>query len=163
MTQGQELVKQPEPLTPAELEAAYGAILDGTPVAQFATDPEIVSRSILERILSADTFEEAFRPQELEGWQSYVGQPCRVLGFRFNQSTKRADNGKVSASVYAVVDLALIDANGEAAQEVTVSCGGRNVLAQLVTMRQNGWMGRTVRLIAKETAEGNTALWLEAA
>lgn len=163
MAEGQELAKTHEPLTPHDLEAAYGAILDGKPVAQFDTDPEIVSRRILERILAADSFEEAFRPQELDGWQVYVNRPVRVIDFHLNPSTKKSENGKVTASVYAVVDLLLIDPNGEAGDEVTVSCGGRNVLAQLVTMRQNGWMDRTVKLTAKQTGEGNTALWLEAA
>jgi hypothetical protein len=137
--------------TPVEIEQAVAAIMDGQPLPAIG-DPEIVSRAILERILAAETFEEAFRPQQLTGWREYLDQPVQVRDFRLNRSGY--ENG---SPVYAVVDLTVLE-TGEA---VTVTCGGRNVLMQLVRALQKGWLDRPVRLTAKKTAEGFEALWLE--
>ena len=138
-----------------DLEMAYAAILDGEPIPA-SGDPEVISRAIVERILGAETFEEAFSPQELKGWQELVDVPVRVLGFKLNPST--AASGGTGPSVYAVVDLVVL----ETGEQETVTCGGRNVLAQLVKALEKGWLGNPIRLIAKPTAEGNTALWLQA-
>ncbi len=120
-------------------------------------DPEAMSRAIMERILAAESFEDVFTQQSLTPWRSMLDVPVVVRGVHFNRSTIEGEG----APVYAVVDL--VDPNGEAQ---TVTCGGRNVLAQLVKGLQEGWLvdeRRPVKLIENKTAAGYGALWLEAA
>lgn len=142
-----------------DLERAYAAILDGAPIPT-AGDPEVVSRAIVERILAADTFEEAFKPQELEAWADLVGVPVRVVDFHLNPTQFTPGEGGQGASVYAVVDLELVGQEDQGIK--TVTCGGRNVLAQLVKMAERGWSEHVVTIISKPTAEGYNALWLQA-
>lgn len=139
----------------AQLEAVYEAITDGKPLPN-AADPEQVSRAILERIMAAETFEEAFAPQaKIPAWRDrFLDKPVRVTDVHFNRST--IEGGQ--SAVYAVVDL--VDSDG--VQE-TVTCGGRNVLVQLLKMLEKGWTDQTVMLTSKKTSEGYTVLWLEAA
>lgn len=118
-----------------------------------AADPEAMSQAIMERILGASSFEEAFTQQDLTPWRSLLEVPVYVRDVHFNRS------GYEGQAVYAVCDLELADGSES---KVTVSCGGKNVLAQLVAMLKNGWQGNPVRLIANRTGEGFDALWLEA-
>lgn len=145
-----EMAKQP---SKKDLETAYAAILDGAAIP-VASDPEAVSRAILERIFASDTFEEAFAPQQLEGWREYLDVPVLVQEFHLNPS-----GFEQGSSVYAVVDIVRVDTG----EQLTVSCGGRNVLAQLVQMLRHGWFDRAVKLTSKTTSEGYQALWLVAA
>lgn len=142
---------------PKEIERAFSVIL-GDEELPSASDPEIVTRAIVERIMAAETFDQAFQPQQLESWQQYKGEPVVVRSFKLNRTSFEETAG---APVYAVCDLVL--GSGEV---VTVTCGGRNVLAQLVKMLQKGWLDNAeyaVKLDAKKTGEGYTALWLVAA
>ena len=146
----------------AQLEAAYAAILDGTElpgdltVGGKAADPELVSRQIVERLLAAETFEELFQPQSVPAWRDMMDVPVFVRDVKLNRSTIAGSTG---APVYAVCELERLDN----ASRVTVTCGGRNVLAQLVKAMEKGWLDRPVKLIGKPTGEGYTALWLQAA
>lgn len=135
----------------AELELIHRAILGEAELPP--SDPQAMSRAIMERILSAETFEQAFTQQSLTPWRSMLGVPFFVKHVHFNRS------GFENQAVYAVVDLEPA-AGGEA---VSVTCGGQNVLAQLVTMLEQGWQDKAVRMIENDTAEGYKALWLEAA
>ncbi len=137
-----------------KLDVVYAAIM-GDVELPAAADSEAMSRAIVERIMSAETFDEAFRPQQLESWQEYLDQPVLVRDVHFNRSAFEDGQG---APIYAVVDIVLRD--GEV---VTVTCGGRNVLTQLVKMLQKGWQDQPVKLNARKTGEGYTALWLVAA
>jgi len=139
----------------AQIELAARAIMDGTVDDSFRSDPEVASRMILERILNAETFEEAFAPQTLDSWRDMLEIPVRVTDLRFNRSGFTGQG----SPIYAVVDLIRLD-TGEAK---TVTCGGRNVLAQLLTGLKFGWFGENghaVSMSAKPTADGNTVLWL---
>lgn len=135
----------------AQLEQIRGAILDGDPLP-FVSDPEVMSRAIAERILGSETFEEAFTAQSLPAWRELEGVPVIVRDVRFNRS------GFEGQSLYAVVDIAPVD---QTLPPTTVSCGGKNVMAQLYVMVKNGWQDRPVQLISKRTTEGYDALWLE--
>jgi hypothetical protein len=139
--------------TKKELAAAYSAILDGEPLAAGGyADPDVISRAIVERILQAETFEDAFSPQDLTAWNELLGVPCKVQSFHLNPTGYEG----AGSSVYAVVDIVRTD-TGEA---LTVTCGGRNVLAQLVKMLEKGWFEHPVQMTAKGTSEGFQALWL---
>jgi hypothetical protein len=136
-----------------QLAAAYAAILDGEKLPTIG-DPEVMSRMILERILKAETFDEAFKPQTLDSWRDYLDVPVTVQEFHLNPS-----GYEQGSSVYAVVDLKRLDDGAG----LTVTCGGRNVLAQLVKMLEQSWTDKPVKLTAKTTGEGYQALWLVAA
>jgi hypothetical protein len=120
-------------------------------------DPAVVSRSIMERILESTTFEETFSARELEAWRDYEGVPVTINSWHLNPSSVEGDEG--GSGVYAVVDLTRMD-DGE---HIAVTCGGANVLAQLVTATRNGWLDRPVKLTSNKTRAGYSALWLEAA
>lgn len=135
-----------------QIAVATRAILDGEIDEGFQSDPEVVSRMILERILNAETFEDAFAPQTLDPWrEALMDVPVQVAEFRFNRS-----GFKAGSPIYAVVDLTRLDTG----EQVTVTCGGRNVLAQLLVALKNGWTDRPVAMTSKETSEGNQVLWL---
>ncbi len=120
-------------------------------------DPEVVSRAIMERILAAETFEEAFQPQSLPSWGSdFLGVPVFVRDIRLNKSTVKGGTGP---SVYAVVDIA----DAVKGDVHTVTCGGRNVLVQLIKMLEKDWLNKPVKMTERPTAEGYNVLWLEAA
>lgn len=141
----------------AQLERAVAAILDGTPLP-FSSDPEAVSRGILERILTADSYDEIFKPQSLDAWREHLGRPAEVIGFHLNPTSFESENEESpSSSVYAVVDLVWLDDS----EPATVTCGGRNVMMQLVQALRKGLLPARVKLSGKRTGEGYQALWLE--
>ena len=135
----------------AQLQVIADAIL-GRGELPPAADPEAMSRAIIERILSAESFEQAFTQQDLTPWRSMLDVPVYVRDVHFNRS------GYEGQAVYAVCDLELV----EGGERVTVTCGGRNVMAQLVAGLKNGWLDNPIRMIANRTGEGFDALWLEA-
>jgi hypothetical protein len=144
-------------LSEEDYATALTAILDGTPIPNIGTgDPAAVSRAIAERIAKSETFEEAFAPQDLDAWTNYIGVPVFVQDFHLNPTGFLVEG---QPSVYAVADIANV-ADGDVK---TVTCGGRNVLMQLVKMKQKGWMDNPVVLVSKRTAEGYDALWLQSA
>ena len=121
-------------------------------------DPEAMSRAIMERILAAESFEDAFTQQNLTPWRSMLDRAVMVRDVHFNRSTIDG----AGQSIYAVVDL--VDA--DTGESISVTCGGANVLSQLVVGLQQGWLideKRPVKLIENKTAAGYGALWLEAA
>jgi len=140
----------------AQIELAARAILDGTVDDSFKSDPEIASRMILERILNAETFEDAFAPQTLDSWRDMLDVPVRVTDIRFNRSSFQGQG----SPIYAVADLVRLDTG----EQTTVTCGGRNVLMQLVSALKHGWLAtHAVAMTARPTADGNTVLWLNTA
>jgi len=145
----------------AQLELAYAAILDGKEIPAMG-DPEVISRQIAERILAAETFEEAFQAQNLTAWKDkFLNVPVFVRDIRLNPSGFKNEKGKGGSSVYAVVDVQPVKDSGELGDTEAVHTGGRNVLIQLMKMLEKGWTDKPVRMIAKDTTEGYEALWLE--
>ena len=141
----------PGAASPEHLQMAYAAILDGVPLPA-TVDPEVMSRAIIERIMHAETFDEVFRPQELEAWrEAYLDVPVKVKGFHLNAS----GFDESGSAVYAVVDLVTPDGELD-----TVTCGGRNVLVQLVKALEKGWLDRPVKMVERPTASGFKTLWL---
>lgn len=142
-----------------QLQQAYNVIM-GTEEAPRFADPEALSLAILQRIMEAETFEQAFTAQKLVPWRELLELPVFVQDVKFNRSTFESGEGSASSPLYAVVDLTRAD-DGE---PVTVTCGGRNVLVQLIRGMQKGWLqDKPVKMIEKPTSEGFKVLWLEAA
>lgn len=141
----------------AQLAKIY-EVLRGESELPERADPGAMSRAIMERILAGESFEDVFTQQSLTPWRSMLGRVVFVRSVHFNRSTFEGEG----PPIYAVCDL--VDADtGEA---ITVTCGGQNVLAQLVKGLEAGWLvdeKRPVRMIENDTAQGYGALWLEAA
>lgn len=142
------------PAVPAKKELdQFRAVLTGEGDLPQLADPEVISAQIVERILAAETFEDAFEPQEVEAWRDYLDVPVLVRNVHLNRS------GYEGTSIYAVCEIERVD--GEEPQgPFTVTCGGRNVLAQLYKMLEKGWLDKPVKMTAKTTGEGYQALWL---
>lgn len=141
-----------------ELKVAWTAIMTGELPDGFgaAGDARGTALAIVDRIKHSESFEDVFNPQELPAWRdNYLGVPLLVRDLHLNKSTVAGEG----APIYAVVDIEPLDGRPPA----TVSCGGQNVLAQLLKMLENGWWDKPVKMIAKRTAEGYDALWLVSA
>jgi len=138
----------------AQLEVIQNALL-GQGELPAAADPEAMSRAIMERILNAQSFEDAFTQQDLTPWRSMLGVPVKVLDVHFNRSSFEAGEG---APIYGVFDLLVLKTK----ERVTVTCGGKNVLSQIIVALKNGWLDKPVRMIENTTRDGYGALWLEA-
>jgi hypothetical protein len=78
--------------------------------------------------------------------------PVRVLGFKFNKSTLDGQ------AFYAVVELERLD--GKDPAKLTVTCGGRNVMMQLVKSKEKGWLSNPVAMSGTKNADGNQVLRL---
>lgn len=144
----------PRKASKEELQVAYKAILDGELPDGFgaAEDAEAVSRAIIERIAAAEDFDEVFSPQDLLGWKdALLDEPVKLRDFHLNKAGFEG-----GSAVYAVCEVERLS-DGEL---LTVSCGGRNVLTQLVKILEKGWWDNPIKMIAKRTAEGFDALWL---
>ena len=143
--------------TPELLEQAYAAILDGE-IPPEVGDPRITARMILERIKSG-TLEESMNPAEkLPAWADlFMETPVAVYGFHLTPSTvEKKDDGSAS-SVYAVVSIAEMGTG----EEHTVSCGGQNVLVQLIKAWEERAFPFVAVLTGTKTGQGFTTLWLK--
>lgn len=136
--------------TPALVEAAYAAILDGKLPPEVG-DPSVTARAIQERIRNAETFEDAFASSKLQSWQDYTDMPVIVHSFHLNPSTFEGQ------TAYAVVEIGIPDTG----EFKTVSTGGGNVLTQLVKAWELSAFPFRAVLRSKPTGTGNTTLWLE--
>lgn len=149
--------------TPQEIELAYRAISDGDVLPEVG-DPEAVSRAIMERIRRAESFEEAFAAQKVTPWRQLLDLPVFIKSFHLNRSTLERQDGQ--PSVYAIVDIQRADgepwtSSGREESTLTVSCGGRNVLFQLVRALEMDWFKYPMKLTSKKSSEGFDVLWLE--
>lgn len=141
----------PEP-TPELMEMAYAAVMDGTMPPEVG-DPAITTRAIQERIRATDKFDEAFKPQSLTPWNELLGEVVTVGGFHLNPSTLEGQS-----AVYAVVSL-----RREGEDDFKpYSCGGGNVLTQLLKAWEQGWFPFQGVLVSRKTSQNYDTYWIEA-
>lgn len=140
------------PRSPAEMSQRLGAMLSDAK-SRAMEDPEEISRSIVERILKAETFEDVFAPQAVRHARELLDVPLVVHGIRFNQSDFEAGFG-----FYCLVDCT----DAETGESVVVSVGGRNVMAQLFRADQLGVFPAKLKFTqpARPTRQGYWPLWL---
>lgn len=134
-------------LDPAEIEAAYAAILEGEPI-EFVSDPDAMAREIAERAKGAESLDDLLSESSLTSWGDLEEVPVTVTSFHLNPSQK---GGK--SAVYAVVSITRLD-DGET---LLVSVGGQTVLTQLVRAVEMGWLPANLMLRKATTGSGNTA------
>lgn len=118
------------------------------------TDPEKIGDDIVARILAAESLEDVLAPQAVEHARDLVDEPIRLHRGKVNQSDFEGGPG-----VYAIMECEVL----RDGRMTTVSCGGRNVLAQLYKVAQfNAFpVDVVIRQAPRETKNGGRPLWLE--
>lgn len=117
-------------------------------------DAEESQISIMLRILGAETKEQALASQEVMAADQLLGETLEIRDIKWKKSTKGEGKG-----VYA-----LITAHWDTTdRDIVVSCGGRNVCAQLLRLKAGGHfpVKAAITKSSKETAAGFRPLWLE--
>lgn len=152
--------EQSSEIAVSDVGAVEQAIATGT-VPELVSDPLEIQRAIFARLANAATVDEILEQGSgLDSWANDLeGIAVEVHGVRFNVSTYEQ-----GAPVYAVVDLAVLEGE-RAGERLLVSCGGVNVMGQLVGMLKLGAFPAQVRIAhaEKPTRQGYRPLWLQAA
>ena len=128
-------------------------------------DPLQAARDIVNRILTADSPEAVLSQGGAIHAQDILGRPFRIKGGAGGIKWLKSSFGKDSPGCFAVLDAEFLD--GEQPSEGPVTCGARNVMAQilrLLDLRDN-LEERPLKLveIEGETANGYKPMWLVAA
>lgn len=110
------------------------------------TDPEAISRAIVESIGQAQTVEELLSPTSIARTEDYLDLPLQIQGQRWMKSAFAEGLG-----TFCVVDAVRLD-TGEA---VTFSCGAANVMAKLYKAQVEGWELPPVKLYKSATPTAN--------
>lgn len=140
----------------AALDELHRLLLDPeAEVAEVSSDPDEAAREIIAQIMAAESDDETYSVGSATGWRDLEGVPVEIRGFRW-----RASTFEEGGNVYVIVSAVLLD-DGEM---VTLTTGGRTVLAQLYSLAKRGKLpGEQVRLVKakKATANGFYPLQLE--
>lgn len=119
-------------------------------------DPEDTARSILARILSADSADQLLTGHRVVHAQEILGIALDITAVKWQRSTLEG-----ASNVYAVVTATPLGSE----QTQTITCGGRNVMMQLLNAQHRGFLPLrcVIQRSAKPTANGFHPLWLEPA
>lgn len=124
---------------------------DATPEFE---DAEQASRDIVMQILQAADADEILEGAEVTPAKAMLGKPLRINGARAKKSAYEE-----GATMYVLIDAVDLG-TGEV---VKISCGSRNVLAQLYRTYQLNAFPLDCRILESErpTANGFRPLWLK--
>lgn len=140
----------------AQFEEFEQILLSGERIEQTAMDPEEASRAVLEQILASDSDAALFRSQKAIGWRDLLGLPIELTDY----PAWRPSTFEEGSNVFFVVFGRRMDTG----DNVILTTGARNVLAQLVNMaKRKVLVGAIVQLVEAEkpTKQGYRPLWLE--
>lgn len=110
------------------------------------TDPEAISRAIVEQIGKATSVEELLAPTATASTEDYLDLPLQVQETRWMKSSFAEGLG-----VFAVVDAIRLDTG----DQITFSCGASNVMAKLFKAQTERWDLPPVRLYKSPTPTAN--------
>jgi hypothetical protein len=119
-------------------------------------DPTQAAIEIVAGILSATSPEQVLKRRETYSSRDLVGVPLEIRGYRvFNSAFESGPR------VFFACDARRLDTG----EEIIVTSGAANILAQLVALRKLGALPAKVRVAttAKPTRQGYYPLWLEPA
>jgi hypothetical protein len=138
---------------PSPMEVARW-ILDPDQMAE--RDPEESARAILARILSAGTAEEVLASREVTHARDILGEAIEVHAIKWQRS-----DFQQGSSCYVVMHAKSLND----ARDLTITCGGRNVMMQLLKLQSINALPARCRITqsAKQTSNGYLPLWLEPA
>lgn len=114
---------------------------------------EDIQRQIVSQLLNAESDEELEQFGNSIGWATLEGVPIRIMGFVWRPS--ELEEG---APVYVVVHGERLDT----AENVILTTGGYNILAQLSNLARRGRFPaiRELKVSEKKTKKGFNPLWL---
>jgi hypothetical protein len=122
--------------------------------AQVLDDPEAVSRAIVHDILTAPSIDKVFQQRELTHARDVLDERLTILGVRWMQG----DYDTTGPGFYAVVE-----ATNEDGEKLQISCGARNVMAQLYRLAELDAFPITAAIVesGRATAAGYRPMTLE--
>jgi hypothetical protein len=134
------------------LDLVEQSLVEGVELPEL-DDPDEIARQIIVRILKADDVEQVLEPAGALGARDLLGVPLEISAVRWQRSS--LDGGP---ALFALIEAQRLD-EGE---PVVVTCGGRNVLAQLLRLAQLSAFPQVVRIVEaeRETSRGYRPLWL---
>lgn len=117
-------------------------------------DAAAAGMEIAARILRAESVDEVFEQGGATPALEVIDVPLIVNGLRWNRSDYEGEGAKV----YALIDATRADSG----EELTITCGSRNVMAQLYRLDQLGALNTPVKIVRaeRETARGFRPMWL---
>jgi hypothetical protein len=141
-------------LATPNLQTVELAILGEGEYTASVEDAEQIGKEIVYRIMSAESEDELFTQSATLSAKDLLGVPLLIKNVRWNTS-RYGDEGP---KVFAIIEAERMD-NGD---RELITCGSRNVMAQLLRAGQMGKLPMEVPLKFQEneTASGYGALWL---
>ena len=140
----------------AQVEELERILLGSADIPEVVSDPAQVSREIMAQLLAAESDEELEQMGAAIGWRELEGVPVEIKGFNWRPSTFEEGGGH---RVFFVVRGTRLDTG----ENVVLTTGAGNVLAQLANMAKRGTLVGAVRAIhraEKPTSNGYYPLWL---
>ena len=124
---------------------------DGSP--EFV-DPEEASREIVLRILASGDADQVFDQAGTTPCSDILNTPIKITGARAMKSAYES-----GATMYLLLDVVDLTSG----ESLLVTCGARNVMAQLYRLTQLDALPVDCRIVPSErpTAEGYRPLWLK--
>ena len=137
------------------LPAVEAALKTGAELPEMEPqDATEAARAIVARILDAPDVDAVFDQGKATSAVDVLDVPLLILNIRWQRSEYEGEG----STVYALIDAERAD-NGD---ELTITCGSRNVMAQLYRLAQLGALGTPVKIVRSEkaTARGFKPMWL---
>lgn len=134
MTQTQALVARSS-TDIAGLDELDMILRTGEVNAEVIDDPDQISKSIIDQLLGAETDEQLQDFGNAQGWKNLIGVPIELRGFRWRQS-----DFEEGAPIYFIVAGTRLDTG----EQVTLTTGSLNVLAQLSNMARRQTLAGSV-------------------
>lgn len=123
--------------------------------------PDEAHESIVRRVMAAETVDEVLARQQVTHSRDMLDVPFMLESVHFNESTIEGEG----PGFYGILNGTRTDTG----EKVTVSCGGRTVLAQLFKLAElddglkAGPVGIRLKQADKPSKRGYYPLWLRAA
>lgn len=138
----------------AAIDELEKILLGEAEVPPVVDDPAEISKEIIAQLLSAETDEELEQVGAAIGWRDLAGVPVELHGFKW-----RPSSFEEGAPVFFVVSGTRLDTG----ENVVLTTGSGNVLAQLANMAKRGTLNgaiRQVEIADKPTKNGFRPYWL---
>lgn len=138
---------------PSDMEVAQWVL---EPDMMEQADPEESARAILARILMSGTAEEVLKSRDVTHAQDILGEPIMIESIKWQRSDHQQ-----SSSCYVVMTAQSLNDQ----RPMIITCGGRNVMMQLLKLRMLDAFPVNVRIdkSTKPTSNGYYPLWMELA
>lgn len=136
------------------MEQASDVLLHGGELK--IASPEDISKAIAARILGATSLDDVLSPAQTTKAADVFGVPLNVTAAEFLHSGVEGGPG-----IYALISAT----DAETGETMRITCGGVNVMSQLIWMMQHDELPALVKIVKAETptANGFYPYWLAAA